>query len=334
MLPVVPLKKLLPIAALLVLAVAALQRGADEPLPEARIAATAPAAPRDRPAKRVRKRTAAAPKARAVAATSWGLRAVGAPGIWQWGSGSPATVVAVLDSGVDPSGRDLSIRPGWNVLTSSGDTRDDNGHGTQVAGVIAGRASGPRGVGGYCVRCTILPVKVLDRDGRGSGADIASGIVWAVDHGARVVNLSFVLDAADPGVTKAIDYATDHGVVVVAATGNGGGTEPRYPAADPRVISIAAATAAGQLYPWSVTGPWVTAAAPGCNASTGLGGQSVEFCGTSSAAAAASGLIALALSDAPGVAVTALRAAVATTGSSPALIDGMALLRRLRAAQR
>ena len=75
----------------------------------------------------------------------------------------------------------------------------------------------------------------------------------------------------------------------------------------------------------------MTAAAPGCNTTTGLGGKTVDFCGTSSAAAAASGMIGLALSDAPGVAVTALRPALATNGPAPALIDGLALLRLARA---
>jgi len=186
-------------------------------------------------------------------------------------------------------------------------------------------------VGGYCQRCSILPVKVLDGAGRGSGANVAAGIVWAVEHGAKVVNLSFVLDVADPAVTGAIDFAVGHGVAVVAATGNSGGSEPRYPAADPRVISVAATSPGGQLYPWSVAGPWVTAAAPGCNASTSVGGASVEFCGTSSAAAAASGLVALALSDAPGLSLAELRAAVAAGGAGPSLIDGLALLRRVRA---
>jgi serine protease len=263
--------------------------------------------------------------------TTWGLRAVGAPDIWRWGSGSPATVVAVLDTGVDGSSHEFSVRPGWNVLTNSADTRDDNGHGTLVAGVIAGRSRGRSGVSGYCRRCTILPVKVLDHTGQGSGANIAAGIVWAVDHAARVVNLSFVLSTADPAVTDAIGYANDHGVAVVAATGNSGGTAPRYPAADPGVISIAAASPTGPIYRWSGTGSWVTAAAPGCNATTGLGGRTVDFCGTSSAAAAASGMIGLALSDAPGVAVAALRPAFATNRPAPSLIDGVALLRLARA---
>ena len=129
----------------------------------------------------------------------------------------------MLDTGVDGSSREFAVRPGWNVLDElerhRGRQRPRNAGRRRDRGPL----EGPSGVSGYCRRCTILPIKVLDHTGQGSGANIAAGIVWAVEHGARVVNLSFVLSVADPAVTGAIGYANDHGVAVVAATGNSGG---------------------------------------------------------------------------------------------------------------
>ncbi|HET8528914.1 MAG TPA: S8 family serine peptidase [Gaiellaceae bacterium] len=115
-------------------------------------------------------------------------------------SGSPRTVVAVLDSGVDPAQPDLrgALVPGRNVLAGDDDTRDDNGHGTLVAGIVAARSDNRIGVAGFCPSCAVMPVKVLDAGGHGSGPEIAAGIDWAVVHGPAVANMSFRSSAAAP----------------------------------------------------------------------------------------------------------------------------------------
>jgi subtilisin family serine protease len=258
---------------------------------------------------------------------AWGLRAVGAPTIWRGGNGSSRTVVAVLDTGVDATQPDLAgaLVPGWNALTSTANTQDDFGHGTEVAGVIAARAGNRMGAAGYCPGCAIMPVKVLDSSGHGQGDRIAAGIDWATTHGAAVINLSLVLSYSDSGVSKAIANAVAHGVLVVASAGNDGGTQPRYPAAEPGVISVAAADPSRNIYDWSTTGGWVGIAAPGCNETGTTAHTFTEFCGTSSATAAATGLIALALSR--GALPGQIRAALPPrSGPSPPFLEGRALL--------
>lgn len=259
---------------------------------------------------------------------SWGLRTLGAPAIWQLGQGSPRVVVAVVDTGVDAAQPDLAgaLVPGWNVLDGTTDTTDGLGHGTAVAGVIAARADDGIGGAGICPRCSVMPVKVFDATGHGPGSEIAAGIDWAVDHGANVINLSLVLNGPDDAVSTAVANAVAHGDLVVAAAGNDGGTSPNYPAALPGVISVAGEDPTTQLYAWSTGGSWVSVAAPGCN-ETATGGGYGEFCGTSSATAAVSGLLGLALSDgsSPAAARSALLSTAAHTGSVP-VVDATAFL--------
>jgi subtilisin family serine protease len=264
---------------------------------------------------------AAAPKPAAAApgdpllGAAWGLRAAGAPDIWGLGEGSPSVVVAVLDTGVDATQPDLqgALVPGWNVLTGTADTADDFGHGTAVAGVIAARAHNGIGASGFCPKCSIMPVKVLDANGSGSGAGIAQGIDWAVAHGATVVNLSLALTGKDDAVAASIASAVAHNVLVVASAGNAGSTTPTYPAVEPGVVSVAGVDPSNQLYSWSSRGGWVDVTAAGCNQASARGGGFGEFCGTSSSAAAVSGLLGLALSD--GVSAAAIHAALpARTG--------------------
>ncbi|MGZ8688701.1 MAG: S8 family serine peptidase, partial [Gaiellaceae bacterium] len=163
-------------------------------------------------------------------------------------------------------------------------------------------------------------------------------IVWAADHGARVINLSVVLDSPQQDVENAVRHARDRGVVVVAAAGNGGGSSPTYPAAYPGVIGVAASQEDGTLYPWSQRGSWVDVAAPGCTPSTARGGDYTMFCGTSSASAVASGAVALALSAVPSAtAADVERAIVQTTqplgggGVASGTIDAASLVDTLRA---
>jgi thermitase len=226
----------------------------------------------------------------------WGLRQVEAPAAWALMSGaSRQVVVAVVDSGVDPTQPDLqgALVPGADFADSSGSTADQYGHGTMVAGVIAARGDNGQGVAGVCWNCLIMPIKVLDANGSGTATSIAEGIRWAADHGANVINMSIVLSGPDADVAAAIAYAHDKGVIVIAAAGNAGNGDATYPAAYPFVVSVAATDDSDQLYPWSTYGTWVTLAAPGCTLTTALGGGFAAFCGTSAAAPLVAGLAAL-----------------------------------------
>lgn len=226
---------------------------------------------------------------------SWSLAKVGAPLAWRLTTGSPDVVVAVVDTGIDVDHPDLrgAIVPGWDVVNGGPNATDDHGHGTAVAGVIAARSNNGLGVTGACWRCSLMPVKVIGADGIGTAADIAEGVRWAADHGAAIVNMSFVMSGPDAGVASAIDYARAKGVLVVAAAGNTAGDAPTFPASYPGVISVTATDPDDRRYEWATHGGWVSVAAPGCSQSTMLGGAYGEFCGTSSSAAFMSGVAAL-----------------------------------------
>jgi subtilisin family serine protease len=245
-----------------------------------------------------------------------GLRVAGFPQAWDLTRGSSRIVVAVVDTGVDPTQPDLqgALVPGFDFVHMRAAANDDQGHGTAVAGVIAARGNNGEGGAGVCWRCSIMPVKVLDSTGTGDDTVIAAGIVWAVDHGAQVINLSLGGPGVSEDLTAAIGYAVAKGVLLVAAAGNDGDTSTFFPAADPRVLSVAATTAADQRYAWSNFGTWVDVAAPGCNVAPLLTGGYGNFCGTSSASPLVSGLLALELSAHP--TLTSAQAAQALEGAA------------------
>jgi Subtilase family len=153
-----------------------------------------------------------------------------------------------------------ALVPGANFVTVGASPMDDHGHGTAVAGIIAARSNNKQGITGACWFCLVMPVKVLDRNGSGDDTQIAAGIVWAIDHGARVINLSLGGPGTTPELTAALAYAARKGVVVVAAAGNSGTTIPFYPAADPNALSVAATTSGDQPYNWTNFGFWVNVA--------------------------------------------------------------------------
>jgi subtilisin family serine protease len=241
-----------------------------------------------------------------------GLRVVGLPRAWDMSRGSSKLVVAVVDTGVDANQADLggALVQGANFVDPSAPPRDDHGHGTAVAGIVAARSNNGQGMAGVCWFCAVMPVKVLDASGSGDDTRIAAGIVWAADHGARVINLSLGGPGDTPELDAALEYASGKGAVVVAAAGNSGTTVPFYPAANANALSVAATTTADRAYPWSNHGPWVNVAAPGCNVAPGRGTAYQLFCGTSSAAPIVAGLAALALSERPDATPSDVRRAI------------------------
>jgi subtilisin family serine protease len=126
--------------------------------------------------------------------------------------------------------------------------QDLNGHGTHVAGIAAASTNNGIGGAGTAPSASILPVRVLDSTGSGTGEDISNGIRWAADHGAQVINLSLgndvpVVDVT--GIAPAVDYAWNHGAVIVAAAGNSTGPLCSYPAASAHAICVAATDSGG-----------------------------------------------------------------------------------------
>jgi subtilisin family serine protease len=243
-----------------------------------------------------------APPEDPLLAQAWALHAIHAPAAWAQTTGTPEVVVALLDTGVDAAQPDLAgaVVGGVDLVSGDADPQDDHGHGTMVAGLVAARGGNGIGAAGVCRRCSIMPVKVIGADGRGDAATVAAGLRWATDHGARVINMSFVLDGSDAAVADAIRYARERGVVVVAAAGNSAATTPVFPAAEPGVVGVAAIDESNAPYAWTGRGGWVRVAAPGCGPTTTLGGSFASLCGTSAATAVVSGLAGLALSARPG----------------------------------
>jgi subtilisin family serine protease len=207
------------------------------------------------------------------------LQAINLPAAWDRTTGGDGEVLAILDSGVDFGHPDLAGRllPGWDFVHNNGVPADDEGHGTEVAGVAAARTNNGRGVAGVAWRGWIMPVKVLDATGSATDANIAAGITWAVDHGADVINLSLGGPGASSTLQTAVDYATSRNVLVVAAAGNDGNSEPHYPAACTGVISVGATDSANRRASWSNYGDWVDLVAPGVNITTTANGTTEKY---------------------------------------------------------
>ncbi|SNY69070.1 S8 family serine peptidase [Paractinoplanes atraurantiacus] len=247
-------------------------------------------------------------------AQQWGLGKIKAPAAWARTTGG-GVVVAVVDTGVtttnELSGRVLA---GYDFVNNDADPSDDNGHGTRSASVIAAKGDNGAGLAGVCWDCKILPVKVMGSDGTGSSDVVAQGIVYAVDHGAAVINLSLGSDTETQVLADAVKYATDHNVVVVASAGNDGVTSRFYPAAYTEAIAVAGSDAADGRYSWSnynsADDPWVDLTAPGANYAQGPTFAYGWFVGTSSAGPVVAGVAALARAAKPAATAAQIRAAL------------------------
>ena len=266
-----------------------------------------------------------------------GVRRLRVPEVWEESTGDADVVIAVVDTGVDPDNRDLRGRvvSGYDFVNLDRDPHDDNGHGTAVA-TIAAAAGDQFGIAGVCWRCRVMPVKVLDDEGNGFLSDAALGIAWAVEHGADIINVSLGAGGTMPALDDALAAAQRAGVLVVASAGNSGGTGERWPAADPRVVGVAALGRSDGRASYSDHGPWVDVAAPGCNPSGWLDDDVIRFCGTSSATPLVSGVAGL-LMSARHVPAAKVRSAVHATavpvgvGLGAGRVDAFAALQRLPA---
>ena len=183
---------------------------------------------------------------------------------------------------------------GWNFVNNNNDARDGNGHGTQTAGIIAAQMDNTQGMSGIAPNARIMTVKALDDFGFGTYSQVAEAIIYAVDHGAKVINLGFGGTADSELLLAATDYAYNHGVVVVAAGGNTGTQTLIYPAANPNVIGVSALDENLNAATFSSYSASIRISAPGVGIySTAPNGNYTPMSGTSMSAAQVSGVAAL-----------------------------------------
>ena len=262
------------------------------------------------------------------------LNQIQAPEAWAEGITGEGVTVAVIDTGIDfrhsefrgkiwtnddevpGNGRDddgngyVDDTHGWDFVHDDRIPQDTNGHGTHVAGLIAGARDG-QGVTGAAYGAELMVLQGLDGNGAGNTRDLAEAIRYAVDNGADIVNLS-LSGAYSTTVETAVAYARNHGVLVIAAAGNDGASQPGAPASlsnrYSNVISVGAVDGDGELASFSNReGNAVQISAPGVRLlSANLGGYS-RMSGTSMATPLASAVAALTLQARPELSPAQLR---------------------------
>ena len=206
------------------------------------------------------------------------------------------TVVAVLDTGADDAHPDFNgrvIPSGVNTSTSgeANSSADDNGHGTQVTGVV---------IDSTLDNIIVKPYKVLDKWGQGTVLTLAAGIICAVNDGVDVINMSISLSESSEALKESINYAESHDILLVAASGNDSSDTKYYPASYECVIKVGATNEAGTIANFSTRGDDVDIAAPGVGIyTTSLNGKYKTVSGTSFAAPLVAALAATVLSYHP-----------------------------------
>ena len=268
------------------------------------------------------------------------------PNAWEYTTGALTVTIAIVDSGIDLDHPDLQGRlwlnpgeiagngldddnngyiddlNGWDFLYASSSLQDENGHGTEVAGVAAATGANGQGISGVCWGCRIMPVKVMQPTGIVNYSDLARGIAYAAAKGAHVINLSLGGYANSRTLHTVIQSAAQS-AVIVAGAGNDGTTTPFYPAAYPEVLAVAAIDAGGQRATFSNHGDWVDVVAPGVDVLTTFdSGTWGAASGTSLAAPVVSGVAGLVKTQHPDWTPAQVAAQVRQT-ASPVLEPGL-----------
>ena len=257
--------------------------------------------------------------------TQWGPQKIFAAQAWDLCKGDSNVVVAVLDWGVDLQHPDLGTEMwintgetpdngtdddgngyiddlyGWDFANDDNDPQDDYGHGTHCAGIAAAATDNGVGIAGVAFNSRVMAVKVGDgTTGTAAYSDIAYGLMYAADNGAKVISLSLGGYAYSGFLEAVVNYAWDAGCVIVGAAGNNNRSDPFYPAAFDNVIGVSATDQNDAKASWSNYGAQVAVAAPGVSIySTYWNGSSTyaHMSGTSMSAPHVAGLAALLFSQ-------------------------------------
>jgi hypothetical protein len=229
--------------------------------------------------------------------------------------------VAVIDSGIDLTSPELAGDIAGSFDAIGGGGAKVHPHGTAIAGAIAAHGR----LIGAAPAARIFAVRAFsDNEGdNGTTYAITTGLQWAIDRGARVVNMSFA-GPRDPVIALAIAAAHNQGVVLIAAAGNKGPSSPAlFPAADPNVIAVTSTDVNDQLAGFANRGPYVAVAAPGVDLVLLAPNNKLQFSsGTSFSAAYVTGTVALMLERSPGLRPDAVRRALATSAHALGPLSG------------
>ena len=234
--------------------------------------------------------------------TQWHLPKISAPAGWDISTGAASSIIAIIDSGIDPAHPDLASKllSGYNFLNGSSDTHDVQGHGTKVAGTAAAIGNNSIGIAGVAWSSSILPLVVVTSTGSASYSNIANAITYAADRGVRVISISIAGTSSSTTLENAVSYAWSRGALVFAGTGNSGTTVLSYPAACSKAIAVSATDSNDNRSSFSNYGTWITLAAPGSGIyTTTNGGGYASVSGTSFSTPMAAGVAGLILAANP-----------------------------------
>lgn len=249
---------------------------------------------------------------------------ISAPAAWSYGTGNRSVRVAVIDTGIDYFHPDLEANVwanvseiagngidddrngyiddvhGYDFVSGDGDPMDDQGHGSHVAGIIGAVTNNGKGVAGLCWEASLMAVKAFNENGEAAVSDVVAAIGYAAANGADVINASWGAPEQSLALQEAIHEATQAGVLVVSAAGNGRTSEPYYPSALEDVVSVAATNNRDQRAAFSNFGSQVDLAAPGELVLSTMPNARYELLsGTSMAAPHVTGVASLILSQHP-----------------------------------
>jgi thermitase len=225
----------------------------------------------------------------------WDLEQINVPETWELVSGGDEILTAVIDTGIDQKHPCLKDKVVERINFSDSEGIDTaRGHGTHIAGLIAATFEDQDNLNGIAYNSKLLDVQVADNDGSTDAEKVAKGIIWSVNRGAKIINISIVIRDPYPMLEYAVNYAKENDCLIIAAAGNSGCADSVYPASYPGVISVAATDRDDRIAGWSNHGDWVDVAAPGVDIYSilpgdGYGGKN----GTSYSTALVSGQAAL-----------------------------------------
>jgi membrane-anchored mycosin MYCP len=257
-------------------------------------------------------------------AVPWAQQQFRPTSVWGLTKGAGQTV-AVLDSGVSAAAPALAgaVLPGLNTSTGHSADTDCAGHGTFVAGLIAGHPTAGSGFTGLAPQARILPVNVINANGDATAAAVAAGIRYAVSHGATIIDVCPAQTSGpSPALQAAVAYAQASNVLVIAAVNAGGvngANQVSYPAAYPGVIAVTAVDAGGTPQAAAGAGVQPTLAGPGYEVTSigPLGPGEVTASGTALATGFVAGTAALVRSYYPGLSAARVAARMEATADPP-----------------